>query len=52
MARILAISVSGFFWIPSAGAPAPRGLNAVAYLFQAVRTPLSTMAAWVEAGAF
>ena len=30
----------------------PDKSDAVAYLFQAVRTPLSTMAAWVEAGAF
>ena len=30
----------------------PDKSDAVAYLFQAVRTPLSTMSAWVEAGAF
>ena len=30
----------------------PDKADAVAYMFQAVRTPLSTMAAWVEAGAF
>jgi len=30
----------------------PDKADAVVYCFQAVRTPLSTMAAWVEAGAF